>query len=270
MTLPEKLHEWSAREKVLVRVGWACWGITGLLLFYTVFDPTEILGISRWTKPAKFAASFAIYSWTIALFLVELEASKWVGRIARWGIVGYIALEQLVITLQSARGITSHYNDSTPLDGAIYESMRQGVIFNTLVILVIFSWALRTPAKRGTAWLWGVRFGLLVFIVGGLEGIIMSVRRAHSVGVPDGGPGLPVVNWSTMGGDLRIAHFLGLHALQLLPLAGWILDRLSRDRPGLARSRTLAMVAFMVGYLALLGYLVWSALRGVPLVQIAG
>ena len=86
-----------------------------------------------------------------------------------------------------------------------------------------------------------------------------------SVGVADGGPGLPVINWSTRGGDLRIAHFFGLHALQVLPLVGHLLSL-----PGAAR-RTgrpvywvwAAGVAY--GGLALLLFL--QAMSGRPLLS---
>ena len=86
---------------------------------------------------------------------------------------------------------------------------------------------------------WALRLGLIIAMVGMGEGFLMTnptaqqlagwqageavtIAGAHSVGVPDGGPGLPVVNWSTTGGDLRIGHFVGMHALQVLPfLAGY-------------------------------------------------
>jgi hypothetical protein len=87
---------------------------------------------------------------------------------------------------------------------------------------------------------------------------------SHTIGALDGGPGLPVLGWSTVAGDLRIGHFTGLHALQLLPLLGWLLDRSARwtDRQ---RRRLVRIVG--VGYLGVVVLLTWQALRGESLVH---
>jgi hypothetical protein len=87
---------------------------------------------------------------------------------------------------------------------------------------------------------------------------------AHTVGAADGGPGLPLVGWSTEAGDLRVAHFLGLHALQALPLLGLALDRWTRLDPPARRG--LARIAGL-GWAGLVLVVLVQALRGESLVR---
>ncbi|CAM5321835.1 hypothetical protein SALBM135S_07090 [Streptomyces alboniger] len=92
---------------------------------------------------------------------------------------------------------------------------------------------------------------------------------AHSVGVADGGPAMPLTGWSTTGGDLRIPHFFGMHALQLLPLLVMTLMALAPRFARLADARTRLRLV-LVGsatYAAVFALLTWQALRGQPLVR---
>lgn len=86
----------------------------------------------------------------------------------------------------------------------------------------------------------------------------MTVAGAHTVGAPDGGPGLPITGWSREHGDLRVAHFLGLHALQLLPLMTLAMARRRWDE----RRRVRGVLAMATSYAGLFGLLMWQALRG--------
>jgi hypothetical protein len=121
---------------------------------------------------------------------------------------------------------------------------------------------LREPGRDRASGL-AIRLGLLIGLVGLGVGGIMVAFGSHAVGVADGGPGLPFVGWSTTGGDLRIAHFVGMHALQLLPLLAAALaafgDRL--DPP--ARARIVAVTA--AGYVGFVVLITWQALRAQPL-----
>jgi hypothetical protein len=121
-----------------------------------------------------------------------------------------------------------------------------------------------------------VRLGLGLSLLGMLAAVPMvlpsqdpgieGISGAHSVGVPDGGPGLPVVGWSTTGGDLRIGHFVGLHALQALPILAILLNRFLGTRlDEHTRVRLLVVAGAAYGILTML--LTWQALRGQPLLR---
>jgi hypothetical protein len=101
------------------------------------------------------------------------------------------------------------------------------------------------------------------------ESTVRELVGAHSVGAPDGGPGMPITGWSTTGGDLRIPHFVGMHALQALPLLvmllGFLARRFPRLRPGVVRARLVTVAA--AAYAGLVALVTWQAERGQPLIH---
>jgi hypothetical protein len=127
-----------------------------------------------------------------------------------------------LVVLQGARGVKSHYNNSTPFDATVFGLMGLTITASTFLLVWMLVEFFRHPAAGlGSAFLWGIRLGLLSAVLGSVQGSAMIRRNAHTVSAPDGGPGLPVMNFSTVAGDLRIAHAVALHGLQVLPLAGW-------------------------------------------------
>jgi len=225
------------------------------------FDHRTILGINPWIKPLKFDVSVGIMLVTLAAILSGLQGFRrtrlWIGA----GVGIALTVENCIISLQSLRGVRSHMNYSTPLNAHLFELMAVFIVISTL----LFAWTLGLVVLDPTRWppaiAWGVRLGLITLLAGSLEGVVMVVHGGHTVGANDGLSGLPVVNWSRDHGDLRIAHFFALHALQAFPLLGWLLSRTSLPlKPQLALTCIGAAV-----YLGALWLLFHQALVGRPL-----
>ena len=208
-------------------LAWTGWLHVALALVALVLLPLDarlVTGAPAWIKPLKFAIADGLFAWTLAWLLVGLPAAArpavtYIG----WGVAVSMTVETVVIFIQAMRGQTSHYNTSSGLNALLFGTMGVFVLFNTLFSLwaVYVVWHYPLPGSAGYGW--GVRLGLPLSILGALVGGLMIRHLGHTIGAPDGGPGLPGLGWSTRAGDVRIAHFMGLHALQVLPVLGWAL-----------------------------------------------
>jgi len=232
-------------DPVLAVTGWIHVFFLFAAFMAAPWDSREILGINPWIKPIKFAASITIYLWTLALFMEHLPGPKAVKRLIRWGVSLLMLGEIACICLQSARGVPSHFNVDKPFDASIFGLMGLMILANTLLIALFLFFYVWEFIDIDRTVLMGIRFGLILFMFGSLEGMIIVLNQAHAIGVPDGGPGLPFLNWATNAGDLRVAHAVGLHAMQVLPLAALAISRLWKNS-----SKSLQM-----GLLALFGIL---------------
>jgi hypothetical protein len=237
-------------------------------------DPRVITGAPAWLKPLKFAISTAIYSLTLAWVFGYLTDWPRMRRIVGWTTAMVFVLEVGIIDMQAARGTTSHFNVSTPLNQVLFMVMGTAIIIQTFVSVAV-AVALWRQRFADRALGWALRFGMILTIAGALVGPLMThptsqqladVRAggrmttvgAHTVGARDGGPGVPLTGWSTEYGDLRVPHFIGLHGLQALAIAAVLLRRWRR--PEIVHVRvTLAVTA---SYASLFGLLLWQALRG--------
>jgi hypothetical protein len=186
-----------------------------------------------------------------------------------------MVFEVAIIDLQAWRGTTSHFNVGTPLDAALFGLMGLAIVIQTAatVAVAVLLWRQRF---RDAAMGWALRLGMTITIVGAFAGGLMTrpteaqlaaaqvnrltVSGAHTVGAPDGGPGLPGTGWSTRHGDLRVPHFVGLHALQALPLLAFLIRRRSEA------TRARLVVAGAAVYALTFALLLMQALRGIPLI----
>lgn len=256
------IGELHARDRVLTLAGAAM--LLGFVIatLLSIGDNRLILGVNPWLKPMKFFVSITIFLWSAAWFMAETRPLPRARAIIRWTLVSAMAIEIVLVSLQAVRGTTSHFNNATPFDTAVFNVMGIAITISTGAVAGLL-WLLRrdTPPTRA-GYLWGLRLGLAVFILGSLQGFVMVANMGHAVPGPDGGPGLPFVNWSTTGGDLRAAHFVGLHALQALPLGGFLLDRLGL----VPTQRASLVVAGAVVWLLVVAGLLMLAMQGRPLV----
>ena len=260
------MTELRSRDPLLFWTGVAMIITLIICTLLSIGDNRLILGINPWIKPMKFLTSMTFLLWSLAWYMPETRDLPRRRAIVRNTVAGVMVIEIAIIMLQSARGIPSHFNDTSTLNLALFNTMGAAITVNTLVLMIFLSILRRdTPASRA-GYLWGIRAGVAIFILASLEGFVIVFNAAHTVGAADGGPGLPFVNWSTGHGDLRIAHFFGMHAMQALPLLGFALDRAMAA--GTALLRRNLVVAAGILWLAVLGGLLTMALQGRPLVAL--
>ena len=235
----------------------------GLMVIPLMVDDRTVLGINTWIKPIKFFISTAIYIWTFSYLIHDIKRWPKLKSILKWTVFVIMFIEMVIIAVQGARAVRSHFNFDTDLDSLMFAVMGLLILINTVLIFILTSMYFYKHDHLHPTYLLGVRLGLLVFIVGNLIGGIMISNGQHAVGVTDGGAGLPFVNWSTTGGDIRVGHFLGLHAIQLIPLcAYWIKENMS------THTTQKILVATVAGLYALIIYLLTTqALAGTPLIS---
>lgn len=197
-----------------------------LALIAMYFDERQLLGVNIWLKPIKFLISTVAYLWTLGWLLNYVDAAI-VARSSLGTVASVLLLlENVAIIGQAIRGERSHFNISTAFNSAIFSIMGIMIALNTVLLLVLLYWFFFKASPMPAGALWGCRLGVLLTVLASLEGAYMASSLAHTVGAPDGSPGIPLLNWSVTAGDLRISHFIGLHGLQILPLGGFLLSEL--------------------------------------------
>jgi hypothetical protein len=240
-----------------------------VLVPFWLLDPRELGGVSVWEKPLKFFISSAIFSFTFSWLSSFITKGSRVVRTAGLFIAISLAVELVLIVAMAALGTTSHFNVSTPTAIVIWSLMATFisiVLFATLFLsitillqkqqefnlkLTLVLGSLNTAVGMGLAFLMTRPTATQLANYQGIAG-------AHSVGVSDGGPGLPFLGWSTVAGDLRVGHFFGLHSIQVAA----ILLAVTLVLPMALRVPLLIVGNFT--WLGFVGLVTWQSLRAEP------
>lgn len=241
---------------------WANLAILAFALIGMLVDDRQLLGENVWLKPAKFAISIPIYCVTIALLLplfpYTSKRKKLLSNIIGWVLI----LEIPLVMFQAGRGVRSHFNNDSALDGSIFGMMGLLIFINTLVLFYMMGTSFLKKLDTTITMQRAIQFGWLAMVVSIVAGQLMIAGNAHSVGIPDGGEGIPITHWSTKGGDWRAVHFLGMHGIQLLPLMAYFLGR--------QKIKNDQLIIWITGlsYLGFIGYIFWKTQVGMPFLTI--
>jgi hypothetical protein len=233
------------RERLLVRYAALMFALllaTGLLW---AVDGRVIRDVNVWAKPMKFMAATGCLALTTAMFLAWLPAHARAQRSVQlmvWVMVLTSAFEVGYITLQGALGNGSHYNVSHPILAVMFGLMALAAVGLTATQGYL-AWVVKQHGLTcgQPVFVQSVVWGLaLTFVLATVSGFVLGGLQ------PPPGQGLPLVGWHLSGGDARPAHFLGVHANQLLPLLGLALMRLRGWQPRVTMGLLYAGVTLYV------------------------
>ena len=242
--------------------------LLGLLL-----DRGTINGELAWAKPCKFSVSLAIYGFTLIWFSHYLTRHKAFFQFTcRASFIGTV-VELLAIIMQVVRGTSSHFNSATGFDHCVFAVITTAIMPIAFSLLALFAILLREenlPEVLGLS----LKLGVFVTLIGLVPGILMLLPEGlrehifcyrqfdgHTIGTGIYGHGIPFIGWNAIAGDLRVAHFMGIHALQVLPFLGLLFEHFGAKLSlSICKQRQIVWNASLT-YLGFVLLLTWQALR---------
>lgn len=249
------LQQLKFRNETMFYFGVACLVLSVLFLILAKTTTTQVYGVNAWYKPFKFAFSTLTFAWAMAWYCYYLPNFN--VNLFNWSIIVLLGFEIAYIALQAGRGQLSHYNLSTPVYSVLFSMMALAAsavtIYTAYVGYLFFS---NSFPELPTYYVWAIRLSIILFVIFSFEGFAMGSRLSHTVGAPNDNSNLFILGWSKTFGDLRVAHFIGMHALQVLPVLSFYV---------LKNTKLTIAVAILYGLLALLTLV--QALKGKPLLR---
>lgn len=243
------------RNETLFYYGLLCLLVSFIFIILTMFTTTHVYNVNAWYKPFKFAFSTFLFTWAMAWYCYYLPNFNI--KLFNWSVIILLGFEILYIAFQASKGRLSHYNLSTPLYTALYSMMALAATLVTLytayVGLLFFTNSFR---ELPNYYVWAIRLGIVIFVIFSFEGFAMGSKLNHSVGAFNDNSNWFIIGWSKTVGDLRVSHFIGMHALQVLPILSYYV---------LKNTKLTVGVSLVYGLLALLTLI--QALHGKPLIK---
>lgn len=263
-------RELDANDPVLSRLGWALLLAVPVFAAFAMFVPATVgaVVVNPWIKPIKFSISFSTFASTVSLLLLALRIPKWQLTLARRAIAVSVAFEIMSLAAQAWRS-AYHLSGQSLLDTSLAQMTNSMVMVNTAIVCWMLALFCANRVRTNQVdWpmVAAIRYSFVIFLAGNAIGGYMLARGSHTVGTADGGPGLPFVNWSVIGGDLRIAHFIAIHAIQIVPLFAYILSQMAPVLP--VKHRRIAAGTLALAVSIAVGATFVQAALGHPLLSL--
>lgn len=244
------IQELKTRNETLFYYGLVCLGIALLFLVLTKITTTQVYGVNAYFKPFKFAFSTFLFAWAMAWYCYYLPSFN-VGFF-NWTVIVFLGFEIVYIAIMASKGLTSHYNLSTPFYATMFSVMALAATLVTLYTAYVgFLFFSQSFTDLPNYYVWAIRLGILIFVVFSFEGFVMGSKLSHTVGAINDNSNWFIVGWSKTAGDLRVSHFIGMHALQVLPILSFYV---------LKNTKATILISILYGLLALVTLL--QALQG--------
>jgi hypothetical protein len=243
-------------------------GVAAVLCAVAMTLDSRVLdnGHSVWLKPLRFCLAFGVHLWTLwwlaALTCRQEVGDRWFGSSAL--LQAFTAVVELIcIAVQAARGVHSHFNYATVFDHAVFTAMGLGTAVLMAGLLLMVAGLVRWPAERVATR--ATIAGLSIAVLGGLVGVWMVMPTVEQRALIEAGQrlswvgsawtgapsamALPFFGWNLCTGDWRVPHFIGLHAMQAVPVLAWLHLRTARSASAMPTAQRVGTAAYIAVFL---------------------
>ena len=251
----EFIQQVKYRNETLFYYGLLCLLLSVIFILLTKFSNTQVYGVNAWYKPFKFAFSTFLFAWAMAWYCYYLPNFNI--NLFNWSVIILLGFEIFYIAFQASKGELSHYNVSSPVYAFLYSMMALAASLVTLYTAYVgLLFFIHSFPDLPDYYIWAIRLGIIIFVIFSFEGFAMGSRLNHSVGALNDNSNLFLIGWSKTVGDLRVSHFIGMYALQILPIVSYY---------GLKSTKLTIGLSVIYGLLALLTLI--QALQGRPFIK---
>lgn len=246
----------KSRNETLFYFGVLCLVFSIICLILTKYTNVQVYNVNAWYKPFKFAFSTFLFVWVMGWYCYYLPNFNI--QLFNRSVIILLGFEIAYIAFQAGKGQLSHYNLSTPVYAGLYSLMAIAATLVTLYTAYVgILFFLNQFPTLPNYYLWSIRIAIILFVIFSFEGFLMGSKLNHSVGALNDNSNWLIIGWSKTVGDLRVAHFIGMHALQILPILAYYV----------LRSTPLTIIiGILYGLLALITLI--QAILGKPLSDI--